>query len=204
MYCHGSGWRAPRRSLCPACAVWLDVLQGPVSYNGHQLVIYWWRKAVFFIVYVNTARFVYFPSLQLCRILCHLIKVLSERWAFSRSAVSLHKNCEQGGTIAEHPAHRPRMSHLCADRTRRCLFFLPCLPFPSSPSSFLCLSQKVICTAAQAHLLFTSRLRHKRSFHFLTTFTRNTNIAASVGKELRVVKQSCLYLFLLFLLPALG
>lgn len=32
---------------------------------------------------------------------------------------------KQGGTIAEHPVHRPRMPLPCADRTRRCLFFFP-------------------------------------------------------------------------------
>lgn len=34
---------------------------------------------------------------------------------------------KQGGTIAEHPVHRPRMPLPCADRTRRCLFFFSSL-----------------------------------------------------------------------------
>lgn len=93
---------------------------------------------------------------------------------FFPSVCSHPGNCEQGGTIAEHPAHRPRMSPLCADRTRRCLFSLLSLPFPSSPSSFLRLSQEVICTAAQAHLLFICRLGFKLFFRFLPTL-RNTS-----------------------------
>lgn len=153
MYCHSSGWRAPRRSSCPAYAVWLDVLQRPVSYNGHQMGIYWWSKTIFGLVVL-----VLYISLARSCVVFYVISLKS--YLSAKPFLALQSTCMR---IANKVAlllniQRTERACLISALTGRdgAYFFLPSLPFPSSSSSFLCLSQER--TAAQAHLLFTSRL----------------------------------------------
>lgn len=126
------------------------------------------------------------------------------KWMNVNAACHTQPAFKQGGTIAEHPVHRPRMPLPCADRTRRCLFFPP-LHHHHHPSLFL----RRWCSA-QAHLLFTSRLRLKcHSSRFPPTFAAVFR-QSCLNQRSTASNRSCLYrrlilLFIfLFLLPALG